>query len=124
MSTREQLEREGWKVASVTGGDHLRRMVAMYEELGIEIRLEEISSEECSGCRECYDTGFQGRTGIYEILTITPTLRRIVARDADLEQIRELHRQEGGTFLLDEGIRLAEAGHTSLEEIVRLTFTD
>ena len=65
MSTREQLEREGWKVASVTGGDHLRRMVAMYEELGIEIRLEEISSEECSGCRECYRSANETQYRVY-----------------------------------------------------------
>jgi hypothetical protein len=35
VKTKEQLEREGWKAASVTGGDHLKRALEMYQELGI-----------------------------------------------------------------------------------------
>ena len=65
MSTREQLEREGWKVVSVSGGDHLRRMLAMYEELGMETRIEEIAPEECLGCRECYRSGNETPCRVY-----------------------------------------------------------
>ena len=54
MPNDNSWENEVWKVASITSGDHLRRTLEMYEELGIETRLEEISPEECVGCRECY----------------------------------------------------------------------
>src|SRR5262249_29645071 len=40
------------------------------------------------GCRECFDTGFQGRIGIYEVLPTDAELRRLVARDPNLEAIR------------------------------------
>jgi len=65
MSTKDKLEREGWKVASTTSGDHLTRMLAMYEELGIETRLEAVGIEECSGCRECYRTGNETQYRVY-----------------------------------------------------------
>jgi len=65
MSTRDQLEREGWKVASVSSGDHLRRILSMYEELGLETRLEEVSLQECSGCRECYLAGDEPQYRVY-----------------------------------------------------------
>jgi hypothetical protein len=65
MSTEHKLKREGWKVASITSGDHLRRMLGMYEELGIETRIEEIGPDECAGCRECYRTGNETQYRVY-----------------------------------------------------------
>ena len=64
--TRQQLEAEGWKVASVTGGDHLKRMLEMYQELGIEVYLEEVKPEECEGCTECFTAGNET---IYRVYT-------------------------------------------------------
>lgn len=76
------------------------------------------------GCRDCYDTGFRGRLGIYEVLWSGREMRQIIARGGDLESIRQCHREQGGTFLIDEGVRLAEEGKTSLEEVVRTAFVD
>ncbi|MBM4445951.1 MAG: hypothetical protein FJ023_01190 [Chloroflexi bacterium] len=52
--TQQRLEAEGWKIASVTGGAHLKRTLEMYRELGIETYLEEVKPEECEGCTECF----------------------------------------------------------------------
>lgn len=57
MWTKDELEKEGWKPASITGGEHLRRTLEMYRELGLETYLEEVSPEECGGCTECYTSG-------------------------------------------------------------------
>ncbi len=51
---KQQLEAEGWKLASVTSGDHLKRTLEMYQELEIEVYLEEVRPEECGGCTECF----------------------------------------------------------------------
>ena len=64
--TRQQLEAEGWKLASVTGGDHLKRTLEMYEELEIEVYLEEVKPEECEGCTECFTAGNET---IYRVYT-------------------------------------------------------
>ena len=76
------------------------------------------------GCAKCYDTGFQGRLGIYELLTASRNLREAISAGADLETIQTLQHEQEETTLLAEGIRLAEAGKTSLEEIIRVAFFD
>lgn len=76
------------------------------------------------GCQQCFDTGFRGRRGIYELLEVNREIREVITRDSDLEELRRLHRQNGGSTLLEEGLRLAEAGHTSPEEVARVSFTD
>jgi type II secretory ATPase GspE/PulE/Tfp pilus assembly ATPase PilB-like protein len=76
------------------------------------------------GCRQCYDTGSKGRIGIYEVLWASRELRELIARDADLETLRRRHLEQGGTTLLQEGIRLAEEGKASLDEVVRVAFSD
>jgi hypothetical protein len=40
FKTTEQLEAEGWKLVSITGGGHLKRMLTIYEEVGIEVYLK------------------------------------------------------------------------------------
>jgi type IV pilus assembly protein PilB len=74
------------------------------------------------GCRECFDTGFQGRTGIYEVLPTDAELRRLIARDSNLEAIRKWRVDHGHLTLLECGLRLAEAETTSLEEVARVAF--
>jgi type IV pilus assembly protein PilB len=74
------------------------------------------------GCEQCHDTGFQGRTGIYELLACDQQMRRLICQDADLSRIHERQRAKGARTLLDEGIRLAENGRTSLDEVIRVAF--
>ncbi len=63
---KEKAEREGWKLGSITSGVHLRRIVGMCEELGLEVNLEEITPEECGGCNICY---IAGNETIYKVYT-------------------------------------------------------
>ncbi len=72
------------------------------------------------GCRDCLDTGFRGRTGIYEILEFDQELREMVTQNASLESIRNWFLSRGGHGLLEEGFRLAEQEITSLEEVARV----
>ena len=74
------------------------------------------------GCQECFDTGFKGRMGIYEVLTIDADLREMISNHASLEAIRKYHRDHGGDSLLQQGLRLAERELTSLDEVSRVAF--
>ncbi|HUG89651.1 MAG TPA: ATPase, T2SS/T4P/T4SS family [Planctomycetaceae bacterium] len=76
------------------------------------------------GCRQCFDSGFKGRTGIYEILAATRELRELILKAPDLDRLRDCHLRQGGSLLLSEGIRLAEDGMTSLDEVIRVTFVE
>jgi type IV pilus assembly protein PilB len=74
------------------------------------------------GCRECFDTGFQGRKGIYEVLPSDAGLRSLIARDPTIEPIRRWLIEHGHETLLECGLRLAEQEETSLDEVARVAF--
>ena len=62
----EKIEREGWTLASTTSGAHLSRILEMYRELGLDVHLEEVTSEECGGCTLCL---IAGNETIYRVYT-------------------------------------------------------
>ena len=76
------------------------------------------------GCRQCHDSGYRGRMGIYEIMEMDPTLRELIHRRADESQIRAHLQGKGWLSLREEGLTLAKKGVTTLEEILRVTHAD
>ncbi|HEY7088391.1 MAG TPA: ATPase, T2SS/T4P/T4SS family [Tepidisphaeraceae bacterium] len=74
-----------------------------------------------AGCPQCHDTGFRGRLGIYEVMEVTPELRRLIHQSAPTHQIWELLKKQSVLSLRDEGVQLALEGKTSLDEVLRVT---
>jgi general secretion pathway protein E len=72
------------------------------------------------GCLECRMTGYMGRIGIYEILLMSPELRKLITPEADLARIRELACREGMNPLRISGAAKIAAGITTLEEVVKV----
>ena len=72
------------------------------------------------GCSKCYDTGFKGRIGAYELLAVDRDVRDLINRGATVDELRNWRRERSGSTLLEEGIRLAERGVTSLDEVMRV----
>lgn len=77
-----------------------------------------------AGCQQCHDSGFHGRIGIYELMEVTPLIRRMIHEGVPVHEIRDRVRQTGGLTLREEGVLLALNGKTSLEEILRVTHND
>lgn len=77
-----------------------------------------------SGCERCYDTGYQGRIGIYEMLVVNRELRDMITRNPPVDVIRDWARKQGDPTLLESGLRMAENGITSLDEIMRVALFD
>ena len=73
------------------------------------------------GCQHCHDSGFQGRVGVYEVMEVTPPIRRLVHAGASSMDLREAFRKGGGLSLRDEAVLVAKRGATSLEEALRVT---
>ncbi|NRA57353.1 MAG: Flp pilus assembly complex ATPase component TadA [Phycisphaerales bacterium] len=76
------------------------------------------------GCQHCHDTGFQGRIGVYEVMEVTPPIRRLVHAGASSLDLREAFRKGGGLSLREEAVLVAKRGATSLEEALRVTRSD
>jgi len=77
-----------------------------------------------SGCESCQQIGYRGRTGIYELLLMNEEIRELLMSGADANRIRKAAQQAGMTSLREDGLRKAEAGETSLEEVLRVTQLD
>ena len=69
------------------------------------------------------DQGYQGRTGIYELVTLDDKMRTMI-HDGAGEHELELHAREGGPGIRDDGISKVLSGTTSLEEVLRVTRSD
>jgi type II secretory ATPase GspE/PulE/Tfp pilus assembly ATPase PilB-like protein len=73
------------------------------------------------GCPDCGGLGYRGRIGIYELLEITPAMRRLSAAELHPERLRELAVPGGFRTLRDSAIDRLRAGITSLDEVVAMT---
>jgi len=74
-----------------------------------------------SGCEACAFTGYQGRTGIFELLLIDDEARRLIHDRASEADLREHARRGGMKGLREDGLRWVRAGETSLEEVLRVS---
>ncbi|MCC6196665.1 MAG: type II secretion system ATPase GspE [Burkholderiales bacterium] len=73
------------------------------------------------GCAECNDTGFRGRTGVYELLLVDDAIRRGIHDGADELQLRAAASRAGMVSLRHDGARWLAGGSTSLAELLRVT---
>lgn len=73
-----------------------------------------------TGCAECNQTGYRGRTGIFEILTFDDNLRAMIVDKASMNDLQAYAVQSGMQTLRQNAINLVSAGHTTLEEIIRV----
>jgi len=73
------------------------------------------------GCHACRNTGFAGRTGIFELLQMTPAIEDLVASKARAQAITQLAAASGMRRLREDGVRKAARGITTLEEVIKVT---
>ena len=78
---------------------------------------------EGAGCDLCFGTGYKGRHGVYELMTVTNEIRKQIVRSPDAVVLRELALQEGMSSLLVHGAELVKNGITTMAEVARVTRT-
>jgi type IV pilus assembly protein PilB len=76
------------------------------------------------GCDACKNTGYKGRIGIFETLTITDGIRQLVGSKASSQNIKDAAIKDGMKTLREDGLSKAAKGITSLEEVLRVTQMD
>jgi type IV pilus assembly protein PilB len=73
------------------------------------------------GCTDCHYTGYRGRTGIYEIMTVSERIRQLIMDNVPTSRIRDAALEEGMTTLRESGLLAIFDGITTIEEVVRET---
>ncbi len=82
--------------------------------------LVDLEAYEPNGCRRCAGTGYRGRLGIYEVMTLSSEIRNLTLERRSAEEIREVAIREGMRRLRDDGLEKVRQGLTSIAEIARV----
>ncbi|MGD2180809.1 GspE/PulE family protein [Lusitaniella coriacea] len=75
-------------------------------------------------CPKCNGVGYKGRVGVYEVMKITERMQALINEGATTDRLKEVAVDEGMKTLLAYSLMLVQQGHTTLEEVERVTFTD
>jgi general secretion pathway protein E/type IV pilus assembly protein PilB len=93
-------------------------------EIGFPVRELGTRFLRGGGCEHCRQTGYQGRTAIYEICVVTEPLRKLIMQKRDGGELKQCAISEGMITLRNDGWRRVAQGRTTIEEGVRVTQTD
>jgi general secretion pathway protein E len=84
-------------------------------------RVDEHGHWHPVGCDHCAHTGYKGRTGVYELMTVDPQVQALVHNRAAEQELAAAARTAGLRSMREDGERLVKSGITSLEEVIRVT---
>jgi len=115
----------------------LRRVCSQCKEeyvvlkpVAVKVGLTRVSSNStfklfrAKGCKKCFNTGYQGRVGITEILIFSSAVKELILNRASEFKIKEQARKEGMKTMREDGLAKALIGLTTLEEVLRVTASD
>ena len=107
--------------------EHCKAPVSLSEQTlqqsGIRQFLEPGTNQvfEARGCDQCMHTGYAGRTAIHELFLLDDDIRSVIQSGADASELHIAARRQGMITLYEDGLRKVAAGHSSLEEVLRVT---
>ena len=138
LSRLLDLQVEPFLVASSVIGVVAQRMVRrvcpdcgrlieapIVEQMAYEKEMEEKETKFLygTGCKSCAHTGYLGRTGIFEILTINDMIGAMVCNQASSSAIREQALADGMVSMMNDGMRKVKEGITTPAEVLRNAYT-
>lgn len=113
--TSQVVEKE--KIIKMLEGSSeiLERLSAIFE------KKKEIRIYSGKGCPLCYNSGYLGRTGIFEVLEVTEPLRELIMKRVDAATLRKEAIKQGMVTMIEDGLNKVLSGITTLEEILAAT---
>ncbi len=92
-------------------------------QLGVELPPGTVA-RKAVGCRDCRNTGYQGRQAIFEICMVTNSMQEAISERRSTNDLRAIANRDGMITLRRDGWRLVALGRTSIEEVIRVTAGD
>ncbi len=97
------------------------RLLTTEEQTTLAIQADHASTREGTGCEDCRQTGYRGRVGVFELLSIDDAVREAIQNRANASRIREVAIENGMKLLRHDGIEKILTGSTTMEEVDRVT---
>jgi type IV pilus assembly protein PilB len=106
-----------------------RQELKPHDELVKELQLSPAQAEgamfyTAHGCNDCHDTGYRGRTGIYEVLTMSARIKKMILDRCSTAELKTAAIEEGMLTLRQDSLRKMLLGDTTPEEVLRETAAD
>lgn len=80
-----------------------------------------LTQQHGHGCDSCFETGFAGRRGIFELMPVDEAMRSLIIGQASIDDFHRLRQEKGMGSMWDHGMKLVEEGVTTVEEVLRVT---
>jgi len=93
--------------------------MATLREYGYQASFD-VEAYEPVGCKQCGGTGYRGRTGIYEVMSVTPEIRSLALERRSASEVLDMAVSQGMRRLRDDGLEKVQQGRTSLSEVARV----
>lgn len=109
-------------VESYQASAEIKRLIKAQLELTKDSHIKDVPKTlfRGKGCKVCGGSGFQGQIGIFEVLKITDSIRSLILSQSPINEIRKQAIKEGMTTMFEDGLRKAEKGISTIEEIIRV----
>ena len=101
--------------------EHCKRPQKVSEAVLAEHELEGAEPYEAVGCSRCRGSGYRGRVGVYEVMSVTERIREMVLEHASVDAMIAVAESEGMRRLRDDGLEKVREGLTSIAEVERMT---
>jgi len=97
--------------------------VEAFRRLNLAMDLESVTFYRGRGCERCRQTGYRGRTGVFELIVITDHLRELILRKAATHELRQAALEAGMITLKQDAMQKILEGITTMEEALRVVYT-
>jgi len=95
-----------------------QKLIEKYFQKGETVRVYKGQT-----CKVCNHTGYMGRTGIFEVLEMSPTIKEMIMKKSNSEEINKRAVEEGMTTMFEDGLKKVARGITTIEEVMRAVKT-
>jgi type II secretory ATPase GspE/PulE/Tfp pilus assembly ATPase PilB-like protein len=110
-----RLDKKDMKI--LNSNEHIKDYLKQARRKGIG----QINFYKGAGCKTCGHTGYMGRTGLFELLTMSDEIKALVTKNATSTELNKLAREQGMKSMLEDGLEKILEGETTLEEVLRVT---
>ena len=101
---------------------HCKEPYKIDSKIQDEYKIRADTLYKATGCPKCRKIGYWGRMAIYEVIPIDADVRRLITKETNLAQLRDLQREKKYEVLLQNGIKKVERGLTTLEEVLSVAY--
>ncbi|MBI2984045.1 MAG: type II/IV secretion system protein [Candidatus Kerfeldbacteria bacterium] len=116
----QRLVRTICRVCRVSQPVNLEAVAELYPQIRRYLRGAKTTLYHGKGCAACNGTGYQGRTGLFEVIAMTPAMEELILRRPTTQMVWQRAVQQGSRSLFEDGIDKVKAGKTTLEELLRV----